>query len=361
MIIGVDASRAVKVAKTGTEHYSWELLKELVQLPSEHTFRLYAPHLPKNPFPEERCEWRVIPERRLWSQIALAKEVKSDPPDVLFVPSHVIPLLTNVPSVVTIHDVAYKYYPKAYSSFDRRYLEFTTGISISKAKKVIVPTHATANDIQKYYKAETEKITVIPHGYNSDVFKPLPKSGSPYQYPYIFFVGRIETKKNVLRLIEAFALLSKQEKTLHLVLAGKPGLGSEDVTARIQSLAEEVKQKIHLIGYIDDHDLARHLAHAKVFVFPSLYEGFGIPVLEAMAVGCPVVCSNTPALVEIGKDVATVLPPDNSLSWAAAVQRIIDNPELAANMSEKGIKRASEYSWRISAEKTLEVLNNVAA
>lgn len=361
MIIGVDASRAVRPTKTGTEHYSWELLKELVQLPSDHTFRLYAPHLPKNPFPEERCEWRVIPERRLWSQIALAKEIKSDPPNLLFVPSHVIPLLTNIPSVVTIHDVAYKYYPKAYSSFDRRYLEFTTGISITKAKRVIVPTNATSKDIQKYYNADPSKIAVIPHGYTSDIFKPLPNSGSPYQYPYIFFVGRVETKKNVLRLVEAFALLSKQEKSLHLVIAGKAGLGSEEVTARIQSLPEELRQKIHLTGYMESEDVARHLAHAKAFVFPSLYEGFGIPILEAMAVGCPVICSDTPALAEIGQGVATILPPDSSLSWAAAIQRVIDDEKLAQTMREKGIARAKEYSWKKTAERTLKVLNDVAA
>lgn len=361
MIIGVDASRAVRPTKTGTEHYSWELLKELVQLPSDHTFRLYAPHLPKNPFPEERCEWRVIPERRLWSQIALAKEIKSDPPNLLFVPSHVIPLLTNIPSVVTIHDVAYKYYPKAYSSFDRRYLEFTTGISITKAKRVIVPTNATSKDIQKYYNADPSKIAVIPHGYTSDIFKPLPNSGSPYKYPYIFFVGRVETKKNVLRLVEAFALLSKQEKSLHLVIAGKAGLGSEEVTARIQSLPEELRQKIHLTGYMESEDVARHLAHAKAFVFPSLYEGFGIPILEAMAVGCPVICSDTPALAEIGQGVATILPPDSSLSWAAAIQRVIDDEKLAQTMREKGIARAKEYSWKKTAERTLKVLNDVAA
>jgi glycosyltransferase involved in cell wall biosynthesis len=361
MVIGVDASRAVKQTKTGTEHYSWQLLRELVQIPSHHTFRLYAPFLPKDTFPPDRCEWKIIPERRLWSQIGLAKEIKADPPDVLFVPSHVIPLLSNVPSVVTIHDLAYKYYPRAYSSFDRRYLEFTTGVSISKAKKVIVPSLLTAKDIQKYYQVDTEKIVVIPHGYNAEIFKPLPRSGSPYQFPYVFFVGRIETKKNVLRLIDAFELLSKQEKNLHLVLAGKPGWGSEDVEAKIKSLAENVKQRIHLIGYIDDYDVARHLAHAKAFVFPSLYEGFGMPVLEAMAVGCPVICSDAPALVEIGKDAAIILPPDNSLSWAAAIQRVIDNPNLATEMREKGFKRASQYSWRKAAEKTLEVLNNVGA
>lgn len=358
MIIGVDASRAVRETKTGTEHYSWELLNQLVKLPTKHHYWLYAPHLPKHTLNGQNVTWKIIPRSRLWSQIGLATELKRQAPDLLFVPSHVIPLFSNIPSVVTIHDIAYRYFPRAYSAFDRRYLEFTTGISLSKATRVITPTQATANDLVKFYGAKAQKLSIVPHGYNQEIFNQQPKGERPLPNPYIFFVGRIETKKNVIRIIEAFHLLAKQKKDIHAVLAGKMGYGSEEITARLQSLPAEIRSRIHLVGYMEEKVVANHLAHAEAFVFPSLYEGFGLPIIEAMACGCPVICSNTPALVEVAGSAATVLPPDSSLSWAAAIQRLIDDKKLRQQQITKGLERAKHFSWQRTAEETMDVIEN---
>lgn len=362
MLIGVDASRAVKQLRTGTENYSWYVIRELLELDKENNYRLYAQHLPGSEFGEySNAEWRVIHTERLWSQIHLAKEVRQNPPDVLFVPSHVVPITTNVKSVVTIHDIAYKFFPEAYNSFSRRYLQFSTSVSLAKAKKILVPSQATKDDIIKYYKTPASKIVVTPLGYNSDIYNGSANNNAPpINDPYLIFVGRIEKKKNVSLLIDAFQLLAKEHKRLHLVLAGRPGVGYDQIKKQISSLAPELRDKIIEQAELSDADLATFVAHAKALVLPSLYEGFGLPVIEAMAVGTPVICSNTPALAEVAQDAAVVLPPEDPLRWAAELSRILNEPALAEKLRKKGIARAESFSWQRCAKQTLEVLNDVA-
>lgn len=361
MTIGIDASRAVKPIRTGPENYSWELLRRLVTLDSKVTFRLYAPHQPKEAFlSNPNIDWRILPEQRLWSQFRLAKEIRQNPPDVLFIPSHVVPLFSNVPTVVTIHDLAYQYFPQSYSNFDRRYLAFSTGVSASKARKIIVPSESTKRDLLKEYRElDGRKIVVIPHAYNQDIFKPSNSTDQPpVDPPYIFFVGRIEQKKNVRLLIEAFALLAKEKKTAKLVLSGRAGFGHEAIQQAIQALPPAIRNRIIEAGYLPQYDMVRYLQHATVFAFPSQYEGFGLAALEAMATGVPVVCSNTSSLPEVVGDTAITLPPTNALSWAAAFSRIMNQPELAKQLSTKAMARAKQFSWQRTAEATLVVLKN---
>ena len=167
LTIGIDASRAVKKIRTGPENYSYEIIRAILNLKSDHKFILYAPHMPYNEFPAgDNIEWRILPQQHLWSQFRLAREVNSRPPDVFFVPSHVVPLITHLPTVVTIHDLAFKYFPRSYSAFERRYQNFSTGVSVSKAARVIVPSQATLADLVKFYPAAKNKTTVIAHGYD---------------------------------------------------------------------------------------------------------------------------------------------------------------------------------------------------
>ncbi len=363
MLIGIDASRAAKAIRTGPEAYSWEIIQHLLKVDSDDEFRLYSPHLPKDHFTiNSKTEWKILPQRRLWSQIRLARELRNNPPDVLFVPSHVIPLFSRVPSVVTIHDVAYTYFPQSYSTTQRRYLEFTTGISVRKAKAVIVPSLSTAHDLAKLYPNEKQKIVVVPHSYNARIFKPAAKEDDrPIPEKYILFVGRVEEKKNVRLLVKAFALLAKEGRNVKLVLAGSNGFGFEKVQEEIKALPESVQKLIIQPGYLPQYDLIRYLQHADVFAFPSFYEGFGLAAIEAMACGTPVVCSNTPALAEVVGEAGVLLEPNNPLAWAAAFSRIIHQEKIANEYREKGLKQASQFSWDKAAEQTLAVIKNVAA
>ncbi len=362
MLIGVDASRAVLPNKRGVEYYGWYLLKELFALDTKNRYRLYAPHLPTEDFGAfPNVEWKILPARRLWSQYQLAKEVRLNPPDVLFVPSHVVPLFSNVPTVVTIHDLAYKYFPDAYTSFARRYLDFSTGVSVGKAKRVIVPSTATAHDVVKFYKADAKKIAVIPHGYDSKEYRPKASDEKPpIAGPYIFFIGRVEVRKNVTLLVDAFALLAKEIKNIQLVIAGKPGHGYELVTKKIDALPEPIRQRIVMAGYLSTEDGAHYMRHAEAFVFPSLYEGFGLPVLEAMASNTPVIASSASCLPEVAGKAAILLPPQNALSWAAALSRVIHQKDVASKMRAAGLERVKDYSWVIAAKETLAVLNDAA-
>ena len=361
-LFGIDASRAVKEKRTGTENYSWYIIRELLKLDKFNEYRLYAPHLPGEDFGTfSNASWKIIPQQRLWSQVALAKEVNTSSPDLLFSPSHVIPLLARVKSLAMVHDLAYKLFPHSYSPLARRYLDFSTQTSINKSSAGLTPSQSTKKDIEKIYKVKNKKIVVTPLGYNNQLFRPdADFDTSPLKEKYIYFVGRIETRKNVSLLIDAFNLLSKENKPVHLVLAGKPGYGYEKIKDKINSLPAQTQAKIHELGFISDQDSAKYLKHADIFAFPSLYEGFGLPILEALAMGTPTISSSTSSLPEITGDAAILLPPTDALTWAASMSRIIHQKDLADNLRKKGIEQAKKFNWQTTAKQTLEVLEYVA-
>jgi len=361
-LFGVDASRAVRSNRTGTENYSWYLLKALAEQDHTNRYRFYAPHLPKEKFGDyANIDWKILPAKRLWSQVQLAKELRQNPPDVLFVPSHVIPVFSNVKSVVTIHDLAYRYYPASYSSFERRYLNFTTGLSASKATMILVPSESTKHDLLKEYKVDSKKVVVTPLAYNQEVFNLQADHGTrPIESPYIFSVSRIEHRKNTGLLVDAFGLLAKESKNIVLVLAGRPGQGYEAIRQKIDALPESIRRRVIQPGYFPLYDAARYMKFAEMFVYPSLYEGFGIPALEAMALGTPVICSNSSSLPEVAGDAAVLLPPNNPLSWAAAMSRVIHQKEYAQKLRAAGLEQVKQFSWQKTAAATLKVLEDVA-
>jgi len=362
MKIAIDASRAVKKIRNGPENYSYEIINAILKLSKSDEIILYAPHQPFDSFyVNKKSRWKILPQQRLWSQFRLAKELAKDKPEVLFIPSHVIPIVSNFPSVVTIHDLAFKYFASSYSKFERRYQNFSTGISVSKAQSIIVPSEATQRDLIKFYPIAKNKINVIHHGYDRELFTPATTNNdAPMNAPYILYVGRIEEKKNIRLLIDSFALLTKEKKNINLVLAGKNGFGFEKIQQRIQKLPPEVKQKIFQPGHLTQYDMIRYLQNAALFSFPSHYEGFGLSVLEAMACGLPVVCSNTSSLPEITGEAAVLLTPINPLQWAGAFSRIINQPKHAAELSRKSIKQAKKFSWDIAADQTYQVIINAA-
>jgi len=338
------------------------LIKQFIALNTEDELRLYAPHLPLEQLPENpRVKWRLLPNRRLWSQIQLSKELRHNEPDVVFVPSHVIPILSKTKSVVTIHDLAYYYFPKSYSPFDRRYLNFTTAVSLEKATKIITPSQATKKDILKFHHVNEKKIIVIPHGYNEHIFnQTVNYQNSPLKNPYYFYVGRIEQRKNIKLLIEAFVLLARKNEKVELVLAGKNGYGYQEIFNQLDNLPLNIRARIIVPGYLPQYDTARYLKHALAFVFPSLYEGFGIPVLESMAIGTPVITSSSSSLPEVSGNAGLLLPPNNPTLWSEAMADLLEKPNLRQEMSLNGLEQAKKFSWRQSAQKTLEVIRDAA-
>ncbi len=365
MLIGIDASRAARGKRTGTERYSFELIRHLVALDQKNRYRLY---FDRPPFCELRianCELRVMPFPRLWTHARLSWEMMHRPPDVLFVPAHVLPLVHPPRSVVTIHDLGYLHFPRAHRLLDRLYLDLSTRYNARAAAHIIADSQATKRDLVERYGVAPSKIAVIYPGYDGETFQPLRdreaieavKARYGIAGDYILFVGTIQPRKNLVRLMEAFSLLKRQAADLQLVIAGKKGWLYEAIFRRVRELGLE--GRVVFTGYVAEEDLPALFSGARLFVFPSLYEGFGLPVLEAMACGVPVVCSNASSLPEVAGDAALLFDPLDVEGMAAAMERVLGDERLRAELVERGLKRARGFSWERCARQTLAVLESV--
>lgn len=389
MLIGIDISRALRPKPTGTERYSLEIVRHLARLPeaAQHQWRFYIdtpaePHLiPKiqrrllQPWPDN-AEICTIPPRRLWTHRSLAKEVMRNPPSVLFIPAHVIPfhwskLLPIVPpigkrlppSVVTIHDLGYRYFPESHTRFQRWYLNWSTKWSTSVAQKVIAVSKATAKDIQWFYEIDASKIQVIYEAATGQQERPSENkiAATRQRYsldkPYAFYIGTIQPRKNLRRLIEAYAELCKY-KQIHvdLVLGGEEGWMSQS----LYELADSISDQVRLLGYVSDADLPSLMAGAQFFCFPSLFEGFGLPVLEAQQYGTPVMTANNSSLPEIAGDAALLVDPNDVNAIAQAMLTLSRDEQLRQRLIAAGYENVKRFSWEKAAKETLAVLEEAA-
>jgi len=367
--IGIDASRAVKKHLSGIEHYSRILIERLIFLKDKHRFQpiLYTPRLTNffKPLLSKAVVKKISPPR-LWSQLGLAWETLRRPPSVLFIPAHTIPFLCRGKVVVTVHDLGFKHYPKLYPFWNRWYHNITTSFSVRRARRIITVSEFTKQDILRSYpNIKASKITVVRLACDRQRFHPFTsKDMTCFRDkwgPYILFLGRLEHKKNIEGIVRSYILLKETYHTRHkLVLAGQPKYGFEKVRALIESLPTEVKNDIITPGYIAGNNVPRLLREADLFLFPTFFEGFGLPILEAFASGVPVVTSNTTALPEVAGAAALLVNPKKPREIADACQKVINNDKFRKELIQKGAKRVSEFSWPKTAEETLKVLLEVA-
>lgn len=378
-MIGIDASRALRSRRTGTERYALEIIRHLLDLPAagDCRWRLYV----DNPPPpgllpvqtpgaaQPNVAWSVLPARRLWTHRALAAAVHRDRLDVLFVPAHVIPfqLLPGrlPPSVVTIHDLGYHVYPDAHTRSQRLYLQASTHWSTWAARRVIAISQATAADLQHWVHVPPDKIRVIyeavdePTPVNADVQAEIVRRYGLVR-PYALYVGTLQPRKNLERLVQAFArLVHGQAVGWDLVLAGGEGWHSERVLDAVRQAG--LGDRLHLTGYVPDTDLPGLLQGAELFCFPSLFEGFGLPVLEAQSYGVPVLTSNNSALPEVAGDGAILVDPTDVDAIAAAMLRLSTDEALRQELIAAGRRNVQRFSWAKAAAETLAVLKEAAA
>ena len=365
MLIGIDASRAVIAKRTGTEVYSLHLIRHLLRLGADHRFRLYF-NTPPSPglFPDLLyCQHRMLPFPRLWTHLRLSFEMLRHPPDVLFVPSHVLPFLHPARSVVTVHDVGYRHYPQAHTAAQRRYLEWSTRYHVHQATYLLVDSAATREDLVAFYGADPARITVAYLGV-APHFQPVREAehlvAARLKYgvaePYILYVGTLQPRKNLSRLIQAVARLSDIH-SVQLVLAGKKGWLYDDILAQAQRLG--IAGQVRFTGFVDEADLAALYSGAALFAMPSLYEGFCMPVLEAMACGTPVICSNVSSLPEVAGDAALTFDPHDVDAMAAAMARALGDRPLRAELVRRGLEQAARFTWQRCARQVLDVLESV--
>ncbi len=363
MLIGIDASRAARARRTGTEAYSLHLTQALVESGCDHQFRLYSPA----PIPSNLAggvQVRVIPFPRLWTHLRLAWEINRHPPDVLFIPSHVMPLFCPVPAVVTVHDLGYLHYPQAHRPFDRRYLDVTTRRHAHWAAHMIADSLATQADLIRYYRADPERITVVYPGRDESLGRiedPGAVAAAKARYgiggDYLLYLGTLQPRKNLVRLVEAFARLQSSGSRVQLVLAGPRGWLYDELFSRVAETG--LAGRVILPGYVADEDKAPLLSGALALVYPSLYEGFGLPVLEAMACGTPVLASNVSSLPEVTGDAALLVDPLDVDAMTAGMARLVTDHGLRRSLVEKGYVQVGKFSWTRAANQVLEVFESI--
>lgn len=295
--------------------------------------------------------------RKFWTQIRLSYEMLTQPPDVLFIPAHLPPLCHPKKLVVTIHDLAFKQYPEVYSTKELRLQKWGIKQVLKKAWRIIVPSQFTKDEIVKYYPdLASDNIFVVPHGVDHDKFKTKNLKLKTKENT-ILYIGRLEHKKNLIPLVKAFNLINNLKleiKNLKLILVGSPGFGYADIKREID--ASPYKSNIHQLGWIDRDGLVDQLNQASLFVLPSLYEGFGLPLLEAMACGTAVACSDIPSLKEVGADVPLYFNANDPQDIAQKIILLLTDEALRRQKINQGLKRASEYTWQATAQKTWQVL-----
>jgi glycosyltransferase involved in cell wall biosynthesis len=367
MHIGIDASRAAVDARTGTEQYSVALLGALARIDRRNRYTLYLNRLPHSLPPlGQNFTLRPIPLRRLWTHARLSAELLLHPPDTLFVPAHVLPfpgaLRPRLRSVVTVHDLGYLRFPAAHTRAQRLYLGLSTRYSAGVADAVIAVSETTRQELLRQGRLDPAKVRVVHHGV-SPHFRPQPaavcaQAAARYGIarPYVLYVGTIQPRKNLARLIAAYA----QARARHgasfpaLVIAGKVGWLSQEILTQAERLG--VAAHVHFPGYIADADLPALLGGALAFVYPSLYEGFGMPVIEAMACGTPVLTANGSALPEVAGEAALLVDPLDTEALACALGALAEDQALRERLRERGLARAAWFSWERCARETLAVL-----
>ncbi len=368
MVVGIDASRYGHQEATGVEWYSFHLLNELIPLLGrEHNteVRLYAQNdfQPKADLPFN-VRKRVIPFPRFWTVLRLSAEMVFKPVDVLFVPSHTLPMFAPKKSIITIHDVAFKHLKDSYSWFQLWLLNRSTKKAVKKAWKLIVPSEATKLDLINFYRCDADKIVVIPHG--SPEIQPFERWSEQEVQSYkeqffmkdrdlfILYVGRLETKKNLKRLVEAFSRFSVEFAGWKLILAGKRGLGFEDIWKKVLEL--KLEKSVFAPGYVTEREKSFLLENCRIFAFPSLYEGFGLPVLEAFAHRKPVLTSKTSSMPEVAGNAAFLVNPEKVEEISVGLKRLASDGVLVTQLVGKEEAQLRKFSWEKAAQATYHTL-----
>ncbi|MBI4250508.1 glycosyltransferase family 4 protein [Candidatus Uhrbacteria bacterium] len=369
MTIGIDASRAFRQVKTGTEWYSWHIIRSLIELGElrDDQLVLYLnAALSADDADVARCKsvaLRVLswPLRHFWTQARLSLEMFIKPPDVLFVPAHAIPLIHPKRTVTTIHDVGFLRYPQCYAGKELSNLRFSTAYAMRHASRIITISEFSKQEILANYKIDPSGLHVIGLGCDHNQYYPrgikevLPALKKYHvNQPYIISVGRIDTRKNTSAVIETFEQMKKSGYPGSLVLIGPLGYGSDAVLAQIGQ--SPVKNHIIHLGWISEEDKIALICGAEAMLFLSKYEGFGLPVIEAQSCGILVVCSRAGALPEVAGDAALYCDAQDKEQCSQTVLQAISDTAMRARLRDAGFANAARYSWRTAAEKVLSVL-----
>ena len=369
MRIGVDLS-VIQSTKSGVDWYTYYILKEMIGLlePDDHLY-LFSNH--ETGFDHEvkgRPQVTLVQSRfryqEPWRQLLLPLLLKKYEIDVCFFTNFVLSMAAPCPMVLTIHDLSFKLFPRTHALRNVLWARSLVPASIRRSWRIISPSNNTKLDLLRLMNVSNGKVEVVHEGVSSQ-FSPAANAGDKEALahygiakPYLLFVGTLEPRKNLNVLIKSFDKISDSMPDVHLVLAGRRGWMAQSIFDELER--RDLLGRAHITGYVKDEYLPALYRQAAALIYPSLYEGFGLPPLEAMASGTPVIVSQGSSLPEVVGDAGIYTNPLDVKELAGAMERLLGDDALAASLSAKGLERAAQFSWKSAAEKTLDILRKAA-
>ncbi len=368
MTIALDARLLRRQFLQGIGRVTHELLRRIIPRHPEIRWIFFLHHTLEPPFRygENVEPVRLFPPARhplielLWFEAYLPWFVRRYGIDLFYAPAGFLSTRLTIPQVMTIHDLAFLYYPRAYKWSYQWYYRRWYPVYARKAAHIVTVSEATRRDIVRHYGITPAKITVIPNAATAE-FAPLTEEAQArirqqwtQGIPYFITVGTIQPRKNLVRLFQAFDQVRQQVKEpLKLLVVGRKGWRYQEIFAAYQQMRH--RQDVHFLGTVNDQTLRQLLAASVALCYPSLYEGFGLPVLEAMQSGTPVICSNRSALPEVAGDAAILIDPEDATDLQRAMVRVFRDPQLRQQLIQRGRQRARQFSWEQSAQQLEQI------
>lgn len=352
--IGIDVQTTLG-QKTGFGYYVENLVKELQKIKDGVSYELIAP--------ETKSDFST-PQRLIWDQFSLPKIAQEKKVDLLHQPAFSAPIFFSKPVVVTIHDLIAIKYGRDISFWSRQYFGRFMPFTYHFAAHIMASSEYTKKDIMEVLNVPEEKISVVYLALDHIVSSPIAKEDIAktkkkfgIQEPFLLYVGTINPRKNLVFLTQIFERVLTKIPKMQLVIAGKKGWFYNELIAEVNKL--KLDDKVIITDYITDEEKRALYAAADMLTFPSLYEGFGFPVLEAMACGVPVIASNKTSIPEVLGDAGISLNPGNKDEWADEIVKLHFSPERKRQLIAAGLKQAQKFSWEKSAKQAVEIYKNV--
>ncbi len=358
MKIGFDIT-VTKINEAGSGIYAKQLIDAL-RMDKENSYHLFSARANRNMQTAKTLGSRLNTIYRdiVWTHFLLPFKVGQAHIDVLHVPSGIAPLMSPCPTVVSILDTTVLLTPQNFTFWHGHYSRLLLPISAQRASRIVTISKQSKRDIVKMLHVSPDKVTVT-YLAAATVFRPVAAKTimeikSRYNLDsFILTVGSLEPRKNIIRLLQAYALIPELHARYPLVHVGPRGWLNADIPKEVERLG--LHDRVRFLGYVSAQELAALYNAASLFVYPSLYEGFGLPVIEAMSCGCPVVTSNLSSLPEVAGDAGLLVDPYNVKAIAQAIERVLMDRQLADSMQSKGLERAGMFSWERCARETLAV------
>jgi glycosyltransferase involved in cell wall biosynthesis len=361
--IGIDLS-VTRTNQAGTAVYAGSLAEMLRRIDTEHEYHVFADERSRQMGQRKtlRSRTEVVYHDLIWNHVILPGKVRRAGIDLLHMPANIMPVFSPCPTVVSIQDTLPVTAPQHFTFWWSHYARIFMPLSARRAALILTNSEASKQDIVRYFRVPPEKV-IVTYLAASPRFRPVSEAEiaavkQKYRLDsFILSVCTLEPRKNMNRLVQAFALLRRAGVDYQLIHVGAKGWLYNDSLAEVQRLG--VGEAVRFLGHVPVDDLVKLYNAASVFVYPSLYEGFGIPLLEAMGCGCPVVTSNGSSLPEVAGEAGILVDPHDVGQLAAAIRHVLDDPVLAAEMRQKGFTRARLFSWERCAGETLDAYRQV--